>query len=222
MELNPTVFVVDDDSAVRHSLRWLLESAGLAVETFETAKAFLQSYQPKRPGCLVLDVRMPGMSGLDLQDQLQTQHITAPIIIITGQGDVSMAVRALKAGAVDFIEKPFSEQLLLDRIHQAIALDAKNRNIHAQQVTIQARIASLTPREREVMKYVVAGKANKQIAALLERSQKTIEIHRANVMRKMEVGSLAELVRIVHPHLDQSEDARRDLPESMFKKKASE
>ncbi|MCH7885971.1 MAG: response regulator transcription factor [Planctomycetes bacterium] len=207
MESKPTVFVVDDDSAVRHSLRWLLESAGLLVETFETAQAFLQAYHPERPGCLVLDVRMPGLSGLDLQDQLQAQHITLPIIIITGHGDVPMAIRALKGGAIDFIEKPFSEQLLLDRIHQGIALDAKQRIKHAQHTVIQEKIDRLTPREREVMGFVVDGKANKQIAALLERSQKTIEIHRANFMRKMEVDSLAELVRIVQPHLDHSEDA---------------
>ena len=206
MESKPTVFVVDDDSAVRHSLRWLLESAGLLVETYETAQAFLHAFQPKRPGCLVLDVRMPGLSGLDLQEQLHAQHITLPIIIITGHGDVSMAVRAMKGGAIDFIEKPFSEQLLLDRIHQAIALDAEQRIKHAQHTVIQEKIAHLTPREREVMEFVVDGKANKQIAALLERSQKTIEIHRANVMRKMEVDSLAELVRIVQPHLDHSED----------------
>ena len=206
MESKPTVFVVDDDSAVRHSLRWLLESAGLLVETYETAQAFLHAFQPKRPGCLVLDVRMPGLSGLDLQEQLQAQDIAIPIIIITGHGDVPMAVRALKEGAIDFIEKPFSEQLLLDRIHQGIALDAEQRIKHAQQAVIQSRIDRLTPREREVMEFVVDGKANKQIAALLERSQKTIEIHRANVMRKMEVDSLAELVRIVQPHLDHSED----------------
>lgn len=207
MESKPTVFVVDDDLAVRHSMCWLLESAGLLVETYETAQAFLQAYQPKRPGCLVLDVRMPGLSGLDLQDQLQAQHTILPIIIITGHGDVPMAVRALKGGAIDFIEKPFSEQLLLDRIHQAIALDAEQRKEHTQRALIQARIDRLTPREHEVMGFVVDGKANKQIAALLERSQKTIEIHRANVMRKMEVNSLAELVRTVQPHLDQPEHA---------------
>lgn len=207
MESKPTVFVVDDDSAVRHSLRWLLESSGLLVETFESAQAFLQAYHPERLGCLVLDVRMPGLSGLDLQEQLQTQDIAIPIIIITGHGDVPMAVRALKEGAIDFIEKPFSEQLLLDRIHQGIALDAEQRIKHAQQAVIQSRIDRLTPREREVMEFVVDGKANKQIAVLLERSQKTIEIHRANFMRKMEVNSLAELVRIVQPHLDHSEKA---------------
>ncbi len=206
MELKPTVFVVDDDPAVRHSLRWLLESAGLPVETYETAQAFLQTYQPERPGCLVLDARMPGLSGLDLQDQLQAQHTSLPIII-TGYGDVPMAVRALKGGAIDFIEKPFSEQLLLDQIHRAIALNAETREKHAHRTFIQAKIDRLTPREREVMGFVVDGKANKQIAALLERSQKTIEIHRANVMRKMEANSLAELVRTMQPYLGQLEHA---------------
>ena len=209
MASKPIVFVVDDDPAVCDSMRWLLESSGLRVETYETAQAFMQAYQPERPGCLVLDARMPGLSGLDLQDQLRAQHATLPIIIITGHGDVPMAVRALKGGAIDFIEKPFREQTLLDRIHQAIALDAEKRRKHARRGLIQARMDSLTPREREVMGFVVDGKANKQIAALLERSQKTIEIHRANVMRKMQVDSLAELARTVQQHFDLAEDGKR-------------
>lgn len=201
MKSGPTVFVVDDDQAMRQMLSWLLRSAHLNVETYGTAHEFLQAYTPDRPGCLVIDVTMPGMSGLDLLEQLAAQQVNIPVIIITAHADVAMAVRAMKGGAMDFIEKPFSEQLLLDRIHQGIDLDAQRRDDRARQAEVEARLARLTPREREVMEFVVAGKANKQIAALLGRSPKTVEIHRANVMKKMEVGSLAELVRTVQQHV---------------------
>lgn len=197
MPTNATVFVVDDEPAMRESLRWLIESVGLVVETYATARDFLAGYTPTRPGCLVLDVRMPGMSGLDLQEALAARKVKIPTIIITGYAEVPMAVRAMKAGAVDFIEKPFSDQLLLDRIQQAIQADLRARNAHAQVAAVGARLATLTPREREVMDLVVAGRANREIAAKLGLSSKTVEVHRAHVMDKMKVDSLAELVRVV-------------------------
>ena len=195
MPPDPTVFVVDDDPAMRDSLRWLLQSVGLAVETFGAAEEFLTQYDATKPGCLVLDVRMPGMSGLKLQDVLAERHIRLPVIIITGYAEVPSAVRALKTGAIDFIEKPFSDELLLDRIRQAIDTDRQMREAAAQRATVMERFASLTSREREVMELVSAGKANKVIAAELNLSPKTVEVHRANVMKKMEVDSVAELVR---------------------------
>jgi len=191
-----TVFVVDDDPAVRQSLHWLIESVGLAVKTYETANEFLEQYNPNTQGCLVLDVRMPGLSGLDLQERLASKHIEIPTIVITGHADVPMAIRAIKAGALDFIEKPFNDQVLLERIGQALALDAKIRQSQHERAEIAARLESLTAREREVMQMVVDGKANKVIADQLGVSQKTVEVHRANVMKKMQVDSLAELVRL--------------------------
>ena len=191
-----TVFVVDDDEAVRNSLRWLIESVGVKVETYESAQAFLRAYRPKRAGCLVVDVRMPGMSGLELQDWLVMQGINLPVIVITGHGDVPMAVRAMKTGAVDFIEKPFNDQLLLDRIQSAVEQDIQRRHDNAERTEIEARLAQLTPREREVMNMVVAGDSNKMIATTLGVSKKTVEAHRAKVMEKMEAESLAELVRM--------------------------
>lgn len=196
MQADPTVFVVDDDAAVRESLCWLVESAGLNAESYATAQAFLDAYDPRQPGCLVLDVRMPGLSGLDLQEQLAAQGIMLPVIIITGHGEVPMAVRAMKGGAIDFIEKPFSDQLLLDRAREAIAQDAQNRVEQARRAEVAARLALLTPREREVMEMVVSGKANKQVGANLGISQKTVEAHRAQVMRKTRADSLAELVQL--------------------------
>lgn len=192
-----TVFVVDDDPAMRQSLRWLIESIHLTVETYGTARDFLDDYDPKKPGCLLLDVRMPGMSGLDLQDTLAARNATIPIIVITGYAEVPTAVRALKRGALDFIEKPFSDQHLLDCIQKAIAADQQARQIRAQRADIEVRLAQLTPREREVMYLVVAGRANREIAAELGLSVKTVEVHRARVMEKMKVESLAELIRAV-------------------------
>lgn len=191
----PTVFVVDDDAAMRDSLRWLFEFVGLAVETFATAEEFLDGCHPARPGCLLLDVRMPGMSGLNLQDELAARHFTLPTIIITGYAEVATAVRALKTGAIDFIEKPFSDELLLERIRQAISADRQAREVQAQRAEVAARFALLTARERAVMDLVIAGKPNKVIAAELGLSPKTVEVHRANVMRKMEAPSVADLVR---------------------------
>ena len=196
MSPEATVFVIDDDPAVRESLQWLIESVGLNVKTYSTAQGFLDAFDRDRPGCLVLDVRMPGISGLDLQDQLASQQVRIPVIIITGHADVPMAVRAMKAGVVDFIEKPFSDELLLDRIRAALELDARIRVNQSHRTEVEAHFAQLTPREREVMSMVVAGKSNKQIAAELRLSQKTVEVHRAHVMQKMHAESLAELVQM--------------------------
>ncbi len=192
----PTVYVVDDDPAMRDSLRWLIESVDLNVETYDSAHAFLQNYDPSQPGCIVLDVRMPGMSGLEVQEKIASHTLRNPIIIITGYGDVPMAVKAIKSGAVDFIEKPFSDQVLLDRIHSALEIDENDRGHMEMNADLKQRYARLTPREREVMHWVVEGLSNKQIAAQLGISEKTIEAHRARVMDKMEAGSLAELVRM--------------------------
>jgi len=196
-EIKPSVFVVDDDAAVRDSLRMLLKSVGLPVEVFESGQEFLDADRDDRPGCLVLDIRMPGMSGLELQVKLNERHSILPIIFITGHGDVPMAVEAMQAGAVDFIQKPFRDQDLLDRINQALDKDAGSRRMLAERNMIRKRLESLTPREREVLDLVVAGKANKVIAGDLNLSQRTVEIHRARVMEKMEAHSLAHLVRMV-------------------------
>ena len=193
---NATVFVVDDDQAMRTSLKWLIESVELPVESFESADDFLNSYYPGRAGCLLLDVRMPGMGGLELQEYLNTHQIQIPIVIITGHGDVHMAVRAMKSGAVDFIEKPFNDELLLDAIRNALTLDERHRGVQAERAELAARLAHLTPREHEVMEMVTEGKSNKEIANILGVSAKTVEAHRARVMEKMQAGSLAELVRM--------------------------
>ena len=192
----PTVFVVDDDRAMRDSLSWLLDSVGLRVRSYATAAEFLADHDPAQPGCLVLDVRMPGMSGLDLQAELARRGVELPTIVITGHAEVSMAVRAVKAGALDFIEKPFSDQLLLDRVRQALEIDLEVREVRRRREDARRRLATLTAREREVLNLVVAGKANKEIASELGVSPKTVEVHRAHVMSKMCVDSLAELIRI--------------------------
>lgn len=191
-----TVFVVDDDAAVRDSLSWLIKSVGLNVETFGSAQEFLNACTPNRAGCLVLDVRMPGMSGLDLQEKLAGQRIFLPVIIITGHGDVPMAVRTVKSGAFDFIEKPFNDQVLLDRIQQALEKDAEQRIHQAEHDEISRRINKLTPREKEVMDMVVGGNPNKIIASELGISCRTVEIHRGRVMEKMQANSLSDLMRI--------------------------
>jgi FixJ family two-component response regulator len=194
--LDPTVFVVDDDPAMRASLSWLLESVGLSVVTCSTARSFLDTYKPEQPGCLLLDVRMPDMGGLDLQAELSSRNISLPIVIITGYAEVPMAVRAMKGGAFDFIEKPFSDETLLQRIRSAIALDAETRQIDFQRSSIETRIGHLTPRERDVLERVIVGKSNKMIASELQLSTKTVEAHRAHVMEKMQAESLAELIRL--------------------------
>jgi two-component system response regulator FixJ len=192
----PTVFIVDDDRAVRKALSFLIESIDLQCQSFASAQEFLDSYDPNRSGCLLLDVRMPGMSGLDLQARLTAQQSTLPIIFITGHGDVPMAVEALQRGAYDFLQKPFRDQELLDRVNIALEKDQEKRNRIEEQEQLRLRYASLTDREREVMDWVVTGKANKVIAHQLGVSQRTVEIHRARVMKKMDAASLADLVRM--------------------------
>ncbi len=196
MKTEPVVFVVDDDQAMRSSLEWLIESVGMKVETYASADEFLDSYYPGRAGCLLLDVRMPGMSGLELQAYLAKEQIKIPVIIITGHGDVGMAVRAMKAGAVDFIEKPFHDEDLLASIRVALDFDQEQRRLQAQRAELAARLAQLTPREHEVMELVTEGRSNRDIAAALGVSAKTVEAHRARVMEKMRASSLAELVRM--------------------------
>lgn len=191
------VFVVDDDAAMRKSLRWLIESVGLEVEAFASANEFLDAVTQDAAGCLLLDVRMPGMSGLDLQEQLKQKRISLPVIMVTGHADVPMAVRALKSGAFDFIEKPFNDQVLLERVQRAIEFEEQAQTEHAKRAEIDGRIESLTPRERQVMEMVVNGMANKQIAAELGLSEKTIEVHRKHVMDKMRAGNVADLIRMV-------------------------
>jgi FixJ family two-component response regulator len=193
----PTVFIVDDDDAVRDSLRLLVKSLKVRAETFSSAVQFLDKYDPKRPGCLVLDIRMPGMSGLELQKRLHEAGATIPIIFITGHGDVPMAVHAMQAGAIDFIQKPFRDQDLIDRIQQAVAQDGRMRATLADRSAIRQRLTSLTPREDQVMRMVVEGKANKVVAFDLGLSERTVEIHRSRVMSKMHADSLAQLVQMV-------------------------
>ncbi len=191
-----TVFIVDDDEAVRDSLSMLMRSVSQKAETFSSAREFLEQYDPERSGCLVLDIRMPGMSGMELHQELSDRGAILPIIFVTGHGDVPMAVEAMQRGAVDFLQKPYRDQDLLDRINAALDLDTKNRAELGQVDTIRERIETLTPREREVMEMVVNGKANKVIAADLGVSQRTVEIHRGRVMEKMRARSLAHLVRM--------------------------
>jgi two-component system response regulator FixJ len=192
-----TVFVVDDDPAVRKSLEMLFGSVGLPVRVFGGAQEFLDQYSPAQPGCLVLDVRMSGMSGLELQRHLKEQGIHVPIVIITGHGDVPIAVRAMKDGAVEFLEKPFSKQLLLEHVHAALQRDTERRRESGRQAELQARLATLSERERQVMELVVSGKVSKQIAAELGISKKTVDVHRGRVMQKMQVESLPALVELV-------------------------
>ena len=193
----PSVYIVDDDEAVRSSLRFLIRSVGLPAQVFASASDFLGAYDPRHPGCLLLDVRMPGMSGLDLQQELNRRGATIPVVFITGHGDVPMAVAAMQHGAFDFLQKPFRDQDLLDRVQRAMARDAESRGRLAARTEILTRLDSLTPREKEVMQLVTRGKANKVAGAELGVSQRTVEIHRAHVMEKMRAGSLAELVRMV-------------------------
>ena len=193
----PTVFVVDDDPGVGDSIRLLLRSVGLPSKVFLSANEFLAAYNHEQAGCLVLDVRMPGMSGLDLQARLQEMDSALPIIFVTAHGDVPMAVNAVKAGAVDFIQKPFRDQELLDKIQEAMEADARIRAQRMDLAEIRGRLETLTPRETEVLGLVVAGKPNKNIARTLGISQRTVEIHRARVMEKMQVRSVSLLVQLV-------------------------
>ncbi len=194
----PVVFVVDDDEDLCESLRLLIEDIGLAVKTFNSAQQFLAGYDPAQEGCLVLDVRMAGMSGLELQATLRGLGIEIATIIITGHGDVPMAVEAMKAGALDFIEKPFRDQVLLDGIQRAIECDRKIRAERIQLKGLHSRIGLLTQRERQIMDLLVLGKASKTVAYELGISQKTVDFHRANILHKTGVGSVVDLVRLMH------------------------
>ena len=192
-----TVFVVDDNVGVRKSLRALLESAGLAVETYASGEEFLAAYEPERPGCLVLDVRLRHSSGLDLQDDLRRRKVMLPIIVLTGHGNVPTSVRALKAGAVDFLQKPAPPKLLLERIRAALDSDRQGRAVTTERSVVMQRLAHLTPREREVMELLIVGKTSKEIAVAMHVSVRTVEGHRRMVLSKMHVSSAAQLVRIV-------------------------
>ena len=196
-EVSPLIYLVDDDEAVRDSLGMLFKSIGLEHEAFSSALDFLQHYDARRHSCLVADIRMPGLSGLELQQRLNQQRTEIPIIFITGHGDVPMAVTAMKSGAADFIQKPFRDQDLIDRINKALERDRGRRRTRAEEEAIRARIALLTPRENEVMQRVVRGQANKVIAMDLGVSQRTVELHRARVMRKLRLRSVAELVHAI-------------------------
>ena len=197
MQPPPTVFVVDDEDSVRQSLRWLLESIRLQVETFASADAFLHQFDPGRPGCIVLDVRMPGLSGPELMDRLNQSECPTPILFLSAHGDVPLAVRSIKGGAVDFLQKPCDNQQFIERVRQAIELDAGNRRQRQQRAGAAACLSALTVREREVLDQVVAGHSNKEIGRTLGISHKTVEAHRARVMQKMGVSSLPELMRAV-------------------------
>jgi FixJ family two-component response regulator len=203
----PTVFVVDDDPAFRTSLAWLVGSAGLTVETFADAASFLVRAAPDLSGCVVADLRMPGMSGLELQAELDRRNVHIPVILITGFAEVSDAVHAMKAGALDFLEKPVESEKLLDCVRGALARDARTHAAHRLRRELAGRYARLTAREREVLAEIVAGKANKVIAADLGISPKTVEVHRARIMEKMGADSPADLVRA---HLTLGESVRED------------
>jgi FixJ family two-component response regulator len=192
----PTVFVIDDDKAVRSATKNLLESVGLLAETFASPREFLSSERKNSPGCLVLDVRLPGTSGLDLQKELAALNVDMPIVFITGHADIPMTVQAMKAGAADFLPKPFRDQEFLDAVQKAIGRDRERREQEIHLADEKQRFGSLTPREREVMALVIAGHLNKQVAAQIGTSETTAKIHRGQVMRKMQVQSLADLVRM--------------------------
>jgi RNA polymerase sigma factor (sigma-70 family) len=196
-QMGATVFVVDDDPAVREYLRWLIESVGLTVQTHPTAQEFLDVYNPSAPGCLVLDVRMPGLSGFDLQAELVARQINIPIIMMTAYAEVPMAVRAMRGGAIDFLQKPFDGQMLLDRIQQAIESDRATRRAGAERARIVTLLAGLPPRQRAVLEGLVAGKPSKVIAAELGLSPKTVDVHRARLMERLGAQSLPDLFRLI-------------------------
>ncbi len=193
----PIIFIIDDDDEVRDAIAFLMESVGLQAETYSSAEIFSDSFDLSRPGCIILDIRMKGMSGLMLQEHLAEQVIHPPIIFITGHGDVPMAVKAIKAGAIDFIQKPFNDQVLLDSVYRAIEVDEQQRGKAQKHAEIKHKMERLTPREREVLDLVVKGHRNKIIADELHISQSTVEVHRSRVMEKMEASSLSDLMRMV-------------------------
>ena len=194
MNTDQTIFVVDDEPDVRAALSMLIRSVGLKPEIYENPQAYLDAYDPERAGCLVLDMRMPGMSGLDLQEKLASMGLHPPIIMISGHGEIPNAVQAVQSGAIDFLQKPVGDQLLLDRIQQALRMDTENRKQFHECHELQSRYDTLTSREREVLRGVIAGKLNKTIADELSVSTRTVEIHRAHVMEKMQAASLSALV----------------------------
>lgn len=195
-DTEPTVFLVDDDHAVRDALELLLDAASFKTASFENARAFLDAYTHNQAGCLVLDIRMPDMSGMELQDALAARGISLPIIFLTGHGNVPMSARAFRSGAIDFMEKPFDESALLERIREAIQLDLSNRETITRRNNARARLTTLTQREQQVMLLVVAGKVNKEIATELDLSHRTVEIHRGRVMEKTGARSLTRLIEL--------------------------
>jgi FixJ family two-component response regulator len=192
----PAVYVVDDDPSVRVAMERLLKSVGLTVKTFASARGFLDQATPEWSGCLIVDLRMPGMGGLDLQDQLSARQVSLPVLFLTGYGTVPASVRAMKAGAVDFLEKPVDDQTLLDAVHKALEKDRGARRNQAGMQALDQRLAILTPREYEVLTFIISGRLNKQVAAELGTTEKTIKVHRARIMKKLQCASLAELVRL--------------------------
>jgi len=193
----PTVFVVDDDASIRELLTWLMQRNGLAVRAFSDAREFLAAYVPDQPGCLVLDLHLPGMNGLELQQYLKAQGVLIPVIFLSGGADVPRAVRAVREGAVDFLEKPFDYKRVVELVGECLERDRVERAGRARRRAVSDRLGQLTQREREVLDLVVAGKLNREIAETLDISVKTVEAHRARLMEKLEVGSVAELVQAV-------------------------
>jgi two-component system, LuxR family, response regulator FixJ len=197
MQEEPTIYVGDDESSLRQAMDFLFNSIGMKVQAFESAAEFLENYVSGQPGCLLLDVRMPMMNGLELQKVMREREIELPIIMISGHGDIQLAVEAMKMGAIDFIEKPFRDQTLIDVVQKAIEIDRQKRQANQNTFVIKARYGELSEREKEVLLGIVAGKANKCIAQKMNLSQKTIEFHRSHVMKKMHAESLAELVKMI-------------------------